>query len=518
MAYTPGNRLYDENGAAITSIADGFGENGLAVSQVATNFVFSAVNSSTAQLAAGATFNGQAETVINQQAVSVLFVASQTCTISIRQWIDASGGVGTSKASDWSFTVPAGQGFSRAFVANGNYISFHVTNLGAATTTGLNLNVAYGTLPSATNLGNAPTALTEIAGYALQGDPIGMVPTTDPPTTLFYEDFTGALDAVDKWATVGAAFTSAGGNLTLPTTATSGSITTRPTFAVQASQYFSPAWNVRLEATPATGAARFWGLATAATTPAINSLAQEGAGFQVDTTGALQAVTYTGGVKTVIATLARPTDNLFHRYGLIFRGSLTVWTLDGVEVARQSMLNIATQTIAGHVSYFATGISGTPQTIVAAFGIGDRSRLHTYLADPVYPWRRARIDAWGQFDVADTLTQYSGPATTPGSLPAPAYVSVATATNTTAIAAPGAGLSIYVTDMEGSNAGSAQTVTTFFEGAGTTARYVRVLAASGGGFVTNLKTPWKLPANTALTLSQSAANQGYYTVNYYIAA
>lgn len=100
----------------------------------------------------------------------------------------------------------------------------------------------------------------------------------------------------------------------------------------------------------------------------------------------------------------------------------------------------------------------------------------------------------------------------------PAYLSVSTATNTQVIAAPGAGLSIYVTDMEGSNAAASATTVTFYEGAGTTARYSRVMAAGGGGFVTNLNSPWKLPANTALSLTQSAANQGYYTVNYYVAA
>lgn len=100
----------------------------------------------------------------------------------------------------------------------------------------------------------------------------------------------------------------------------------------------------------------------------------------------------------------------------------------------------------------------------------------------------------------------------------PAYLSVSTASNTQVIAAPGAGLSIYVTDMEGSNAGASTTTVTFYEGAGTTARYSRVMAATGGGFVTNLNSPWKLPANTALSLTQSAANQGYYTVNYYTAA
>lgn len=389
MAYSPGTVLYDENGAAVTTLPDGFGGIGLDVAQMATGFVFSTVNSSTAQLASGAVFNGVGESVINQQSVSVLFIANQACTLVIRQWIDN----GTTLASSWSYSIPANTGFSRAFTANGNYISFHVTNNGSAATTNLNLNVAYGTLPATTNLGNGPVSISEVNGYALAGDPLGSVPVLEPPTTMFYEDFTGALDTVNKWTLVGTAFSVSGGFMTFPTTAVSGSNTSIPTFSIQSSQHFAPAWIVRLEATAATGTGRFWGLGTAATTPAVNSLAQEGAGFQIDSTGAMQAVTYTGGVKTVVATLARPFDNAFHRYQLFFRQALTIWTMDGVEVARASNLIIATQTLSGHVSYFATGqtITGTPQTVMLAFGIGDRNRLHNYLADPTFPWRRAGV-------------------------------------------------------------------------------------------------------------------------------
>lgn len=104
-----------------------------------------------------------------------------------------------------------------------------------------------------------------------------------------------------------------------------------------------------------------------------------------------------------------------------------------------------------------------------------------------------------------------------GNIGVPAYLSIATVTATALVAAPGAGLSIYVTDMEGSNAAVAATRADFTEGVAGTVRYSRFMAASGGGFVTNLGTPWKLPANTALALTQSAANQGFYTANYYVA-
>ncbi len=92
----------------------------------------------------------------------------------------------------------------------------------------------------------------------------------------------------------------------------------------------------------------------------------------------------------------------------------------------------------------------------------------------------------------------------------------AVTTNTALIPAPGAGLSIYVTSMEGSNEGAAGTRLTFYDGA--TARYARFMASAGGGFVTNLTTPWKLTAATALNYQVSVATTYHFTINYYIAS
>lgn len=101
---------------------------------------------------------------------------------------------------------------------------------------------------------------------------------------------------------------------------------------------------------------------------------------------------------------------------------------------------------------------------------------------------------------------------------APVYVTgTGTAASTSLVAAPAAGLSIYVTDMEGSNEGTTGTAIALQEGVGGATRYRRFLAASGGGFVSNLKTPWKLPAATALAYLVSAATTWNLTVNFYVA-
>lgn len=83
------------------------------------------------------------------------------------------------------------------------------------------------------------------------------------------------------------------------------------------------------------------------------------------------------------------------------------------------------------------------------------------------------------------------------------------------VAAPAAGLSIYVTDMEGSNEGANNTRVSFLDGS--TVRYARFMASVGGGFVTNLQTPWKLTAATALNYQVSVSTTWFLTVNYFIA-
>lgn len=101
-----------------------------------------------------------------------------------------------------------------------------------------------------------------------------------------------------------------------------------------------------------------------------------------------------------------------------------------------------------------------------------------------------------------------------------AYLTTAASTaNQVLIAAPGAGLSIYVTAMEGSNAGASLSTATFYDGSPGTAKYTRVMAASGGGFVTNLQpqSSWNLTTGNACTVTPSAAVQQYFSANYYIA-
>ena len=94
-------QLQDNSGNGIGSISSA-GINNLAIALGATNYVASTVNSSTAQLAASATFTGTVETTFNQQSYSILMVSDQPMTINLFQYIDAGG---TKLASTLTYTV-----------------------------------------------------------------------------------------------------------------------------------------------------------------------------------------------------------------------------------------------------------------------------------------------------------------------------------------------------------------------------------------------------------------------------
>ena len=151
------------------------------------------------------------------------------------------------------------------------------------------------------------------------------------------------------------------------------------------------------------------------------------------------------------------------------------------------------------------------------FAAGNAS-IPSVLRDSVTPANMAGVDSQNNLNVVASLASTATLGTALGNIGVPFYATgVTSVASTASIAAPGVGLSIYVTDMEGSNEGATGTAIAFSEGAATPVRYRRFLAASGGGFVTNLRTPWKLPANTALWALVSAATTWNYTINYYVA-
>jgi hypothetical protein len=192
----------DGTGSAINSLSAGSGANGLLVALGATNFVVSTNNSSTAQLAASATFTGVVESIFNEQDISILLTTDQPGTLTINQYIDSGA---TRKSNSWVYTIAAGVPFSRSFTGNGNYFNLVFQNTGASTTTTLNINTAYGILESVTNLGNSPVSLNEINGVAIDTSiPVGGIAATVNPSASTNGTVTTLMtDKVGRLVTVG---------------------------------------------------------------------------------------------------------------------------------------------------------------------------------------------------------------------------------------------------------------------------------------------------------------------------
>lgn len=119
----------------------------------AYNYPISTVNSSTTQLAAGASFTGGIESAQDQPSLSILLTSDQPIKLTVRQFIDAGG---TFAAPDIVLYVPGGVGFARSLTINGNFVRIIAQNTGPATTTTFNLNCAFGALGDADSSGQQP--------------------------------------------------------------------------------------------------------------------------------------------------------------------------------------------------------------------------------------------------------------------------------------------------------------------------------------------------------------------------
>ena len=125
----------------------------------------------------------------------------------------------------------------------------------------------------------------------------------------------------------------------------------------------------------------------------------------------------------------------------------------------------------------------------------------------------------GDIDVLTlpAINQHVAPAVV-SSTQGPTRINVTASGDTTLLAAPGGGLSIYVTGIMASNQAGSKIRALVREGAAGTIRGGGTLASNGGGYVFPYAPAWKLPANTALVANLSAAGDVDYTVHFFVAA
>jgi len=146
-----------------TTVVDGL------VTNRGTRFNFSPVgiNSTITQLASLATFTGSVESIVDQSGYSILAFSDQPGILTIRQFTDASG---TKLNQTLSYVLTPNVGFARSGAANGNFLQVIFTNTGLVTTTGFEIDTAYGTIPPATQLNNNPVGIYEINGREINGN------------------------------------------------------------------------------------------------------------------------------------------------------------------------------------------------------------------------------------------------------------------------------------------------------------------------------------------------------------
>jgi hypothetical protein len=143
--------ITDADGASV--VADG----GVLVNFNATVYTTSTVNSTVAQLSAGATFTGTVESVFNEPNIQVMVFCDQPYTVSVLQYIDAGG---TKLINTKIFTRQANAPLNESLMLAGNYYKITLQNTGSSATTTLQLSTTLGNLPvtpiGLTNTGNLP--------------------------------------------------------------------------------------------------------------------------------------------------------------------------------------------------------------------------------------------------------------------------------------------------------------------------------------------------------------------------
>jgi ethanolamine utilization microcompartment shell protein EutS len=107
----------------------------------------------------------------------------------------------------------------------------------------------------------------------------------------------------------------------------------------------------------------------------------------------------------------------------------------------------------------------------------------------------------------------------PSSSHGPVMVNCSVSTTTTLITGPGAGVSIYITQLAVSNNNATNAVLARIGTSASASAVVMIMAAAGGGFVMNFDPPWKLSASEAAICSvKPGGGSAFFNVNFYVAA
>lgn len=208
-----------------------------------------------------------------------------------------------------------------------------------------------------------------------------------------------------------------------------------------------------------------------------------------------QKMVVTGGSGTaevVVVTDAAPAAG---DMGLVVRQAGTATVAGSVAISGTAQVAIATPIVVNNISATAI-IAGNVNISATATVVG-------------------ALNISGSVVVAGNVNLFTS-AAVPSASRGPRCVIASTSANVTLIAAPGAGISIFVTHIAVSNASGSNTRARV----GTSASIGQVtmmMAQSAGGFVMTFTPPWEVSANEALLCSvKPNASEGIFNVHYFV--
>jgi hypothetical protein len=225
----------------------------------------------------------------------------------------------------------------------------------------------------------------------------------------------------------------------------------------------------------------------------------------------LNMTAYTSGTATFVFEGSVDGTNFVSIYGFSSSQQIMVSTLSFTAVNSDVCMFSAAgfSTIRIRCTVAATGQTATAYWRGSVRG-GPR-RIAGFQANAVLPTLVENQPTNAAVDLNGALYVIGKPST------AVQKIFTASITEQTGVAAPGAGISIFVTSMCGTNSGTAATQVDFRNGTGSGNNvYSFFMAAQGGGFSHSMLQPWKLTANTGLFIGNSVStSSAIVTVNYY---
>jgi hypothetical protein len=247
-----------------------------------------------------------------------------------------------------------------------------------------------------------------LAGLYASLSAYGNLRVTQEATALFNEMFDAGLDTTVKWTAV-----NGGAGSAIPadsagifsvlagTTANAWSgASTKPTFSPFGITFLVWGAAIDLEAAAMiTGNYRFWGLGTIPGTPTTTTPITNGIGFGLDASGTLRGEVWANGTRvgSVDLTAYKPTDGLYHRYGIVYRTDLIIFYIDSTEIPKGTLSYTLPQiqTLPGCYLQVNGGstLSGATTFQSQAMAIGETGKNAVQISDGVSPWLKTTVKA-----------------------------------------------------------------------------------------------------------------------------